>query len=70
MRRHFGQDVYDLPGRAGGWLRRFFTHPAPSADAIAAYGKIFAPMAEAGFFLLFCWVLCWWAYRKKLFIKL
>ncbi|HWE01827.1 MAG TPA: DUF5009 domain-containing protein [Tepidisphaeraceae bacterium] len=71
MRRHFGQDVYELPGRCYAWLRyQIFAHTPPPADTFADYGKMFAPMTEASLFLIFCWVLCWWAYRKRLFIKI
>ena len=34
------------------------------------FGKVYAPMVEAGFFLLFCWAVCWWMYRRKVFIKI
>ena len=34
------------------------------------FGQVYAPMVEAGFFLLFCWAVCWWLYRKKFFIKI
>jgi predicted acyltransferase len=34
------------------------------------FGKVYSPMAEAGFFLLFCWVVAWWLYRKKMFIRI
>jgi heparan-alpha-glucosaminide N-acetyltransferase len=33
------------------------------------FGKVYAPMVEAGFFLLFCWAVCWWMYRRKVFVR-
>ncbi len=48
MRRHFGQEVYEL----GGHL------------------KLYAPIVEASFFLLFCWLVCWWMYRRKIYVKI
>ena len=47
VRRHFGQEVYDIP-----------------------FGKPYAPMVEAAVFLLFAWVVCWWMYRKKVFVRI
>jgi predicted acyltransferase len=71
LRRHFGSAVYELPGRGYAWLRyAAFDHAAHPPDAIVAYGRLFAPMADAAVFLLFCWLLCWWAYRRKLLIRI
>ena len=33
-------------------------------------GRIFAPMGEAAVFLLLCWLLCGWLYRRRIFIKI
>jgi heparan-alpha-glucosaminide N-acetyltransferase len=71
MERHFGPAIFELPGRAYVWLRyRLFIQASYPSNMLEAYGKIYAPMAEASFFLLFCWLLCAWAYRRRLFIKL
>jgi predicted acyltransferase len=71
MKTHFGPQVYEGPGHDYAWVRyKLFPQALLPPDTLAAYGRMFAPMAEAGFFLLFCWLLCWWAYRRKLFIKL
>ncbi len=71
MRRHFGQDIYEYPGHVYAWLRyHVFSHTSHGTDIFNLYGKFFAPMAEASVFLIFCWLLCWWAYRRKLFIKI
>ena len=71
LKRNFGQEAYEWPGRGYAWIRyHFFTNTFYPPDTIAIYGKLFAPMADATVFLIFCWVLCWWAYRRKIFIKL
>jgi predicted acyltransferase len=71
MNRHFGRHVHEIPGRVYAWLQdHVLASPPMPSGALDAYGRIFAPMVEAGFFLLFCWVLCWWAYRRRLFVKL
>lgn len=44
--------------------RHFGTH------VFDLFGKAYAPMVDAGFFLLFCWVICAWMYRKKVFVKI
>jgi heparan-alpha-glucosaminide N-acetyltransferase len=46
-------------------MKRYFT-----ADVFNLAGKAYAPMLDAGFFLLFCWLVCWWMYRQKLFVKI
>ena len=34
------------------------------------FGAIYAPMVEATLFLLFAWGVCWWMYRKKVFVRI
>jgi len=34
------------------------------------FGQPYAPMVESGFFLLFCWLVCWWMYRRKVFLRI
>ena len=34
------------------------------------FGSLYSPIAEAGFFLLFTWAVCWWMYRKKVFVRI
>jgi predicted acyltransferase len=71
LRRHVGKEVFELPGRAWASLRyNVFSHASHPTDTVQVYGKLFAPMAEATIFLLFCWAVCWWMYRKKIFIKI
>jgi predicted acyltransferase len=68
LKRHFGQNVYQPLGRliyALGEGRRHW-----DASMATRYGDAFVPMAEAGIFLLFCWIVCWWMYRKNLFVKI
>jgi predicted acyltransferase len=39
----------------------------------SGYGHLnpaYVPITEAAFFLVFCWAVCWWMYRKKVFIKI
>src|SRR6185503_3248368 len=35
-----------------------------------AAGNAYWPMLDAGFFLLFCWLVAWWMHRQKLFVKI
>jgi heparan-alpha-glucosaminide N-acetyltransferase len=71
MYRYFGQDIYELPGRAYALLRhnRFTSSPF-DANAVHAYGQIFSPITQATVFLLFCWLVLWWMYRNKVLIKI
>ena len=34
------------------------------------FGELYAPMVEATVFLLFTWAVCWWMYRKKIFLRI
>ena len=34
------------------------------------FGKLWAPMVEASVFLLFCWAVAWWMYRRKIFLRI
>lgn len=69
MKRHFGPHVYEPLGRAV-YAIRAALHPGLQQGLSDAYAKAFAPMAEAGFFLLVCWAVCWWMYRRKIFLKI
>jgi predicted acyltransferase len=41
-----------------------------SNDIYNVFGQPYARMTEAAIFLLFCWGVCWWMYRKKVFIRI
>jgi heparan-alpha-glucosaminide N-acetyltransferase len=69
-KRHFGKDFYELPGQFYGYLRYQAFGSGFPADTYLVMGKMFSPMAEATVFLLFVWLVCWWAYRNKVFIKI
>jgi predicted acyltransferase len=34
------------------------------------FGAAYTPMVDASLFLLFAWLICWWMYRKQVFIKI
>ena len=71
MRRHLGPHIYELPGRAYAYFRfNLFSHGTQPADFMQVYGRLFAPMIEATAFLLFLWLICWWMYRKCIFVKI
>ena len=69
VQRHLGQGFYGLLGRAVYAVRDSLHRPLGTA-APDAYARAFVPMAEATSFLLFCWIVCWWMYRRKIFIKI
>ena len=71
VRRHFGGDFYERLGWAWAYLRQRLTAAAPGpGNVYLVFGHLFTPMAEAVVFLLFCWVVCWWLYRNRIFIKI
>jgi predicted acyltransferase len=39
-------------------------------DPYGALGAAFVPMLEATVFLLFCWAVAWWMYRRKIFLRI
>jgi len=55
----------DLPGSIG-TVRRHFGQGVFELP----FGKVYAPMVDAGVFLLFTWAACWWMYRRKLFVRI
>ena len=68
LERHFTQYVYQPLGRA---IYAFSGGLSHWDSALAAkYGAAFAPMGEAAAFLIFCWLVCWWMYRKNVFVKI
>jgi predicted acyltransferase len=52
--RHFGKDFYTN----GGWLL-----------GGGGYATEFAPMFQSGLFLVLLWLVAWWMFRRKIFIK-
>ena len=50
------------------WVRDHFGRHFGSKP-LNVFGAPYAPMMEAGIFLLFCWLVCFWLYRQKFFIK-
>lgn len=69
LRRHLGEGLYGLPGRAFYWIRQA-SHESLGPTGPDAYARAFVPMADAALFLLICWLICWWMYRRKIFIKI
>ena len=67
--RHLGENFFGLPGRAVYSIRQSLRVPLGSAGP-DAYAKAFTPMGEATFFLIVCWLICWWMYRRKIFLKI
>jgi predicted acyltransferase len=61
--------IYGLSMLLKSWVKESLTRHF-GATVYESFGKAWAPMAEAGFFLIFCWVVCWWMYRKKIFVKI
>ena len=41
-----------------------------SGGAYDAFGAAWAPMVDATVFLLFCWLVAWWLYRQKAFLRI
>jgi heparan-alpha-glucosaminide N-acetyltransferase len=69
VRRHLGEGFYGSLGRAVYAGRGILKEPLGAAGT-DAYAKAFTPMAEATVFLLFCWLVCFWMHRRKIFIKI
>lgn len=71
MHRFFGRWVYLRPIPTYAYVRyHLLTHQPYSPDYYWALGGVFAPMTEFAVFLLVCWIICWWMYRNKLFVKI
>jgi predicted acyltransferase len=79
MKRHFGEHVFVTACAACPWLRdellfllfpQGAVQPYFGAHTYQVTGSVYAPMLEAGLFLLFCWLVAWWLYRQKAFLKI
>ena len=51
------------------WVRGTLKRHA-GEDVYEVFGAVWAPMVEASVFLLFCWGVAWWMYRKKIFLRI
>ena len=51
------------------WVRETVKRHVGSG-AYDAFGSAWAPMVEASVFLLFCWLVAWWLYRQKAFLRI
>jgi hypothetical protein len=52
------------------WVRETMQRHFGRGVYEAPLGKLYAPMVEAFVFLMFTWVICWWMYRKKVFVRI
>jgi hypothetical protein len=39
-------------------------------DVFNWFGEAYVPAVQAGLFPLYCWLICWWLYRQKAFIRI
>jgi heparan-alpha-glucosaminide N-acetyltransferase len=62
--------VYCMSMMLKPWVRETMRRHFGQGVYDLPFGKVYSPMVEAGFFLLFCWAVSWWLYRKKMFIKI
>jgi heparan-alpha-glucosaminide N-acetyltransferase len=52
------------------WFRESVMKRHFGQNVFEIAGKAYTPMLEAGLFLLFCWLVAWWLYRQKAFLKI
>lgn len=52
------------------WVRETMTRHLGAKVFNLPFGDVYGPAVEAGAFLLFCWLVCWWMYRKKIFVRI
>jgi heparan-alpha-glucosaminide N-acetyltransferase len=52
------------------WFREAVMKRHFGQDVFQIAGAAYTPMLEAGLFLLFCWLVAWWLYRQKAFLKI
>lgn len=51
------------------WVRETITRHFGSS-VYDLFGKPYTPMLDAALFLIFCWIVCGWMYRQKIFIRI
>ena len=53
----------------GGWLReRARTHFGQ--ETFETFGEAWVPALQRGFVLLVLWLIVWWMFRRKLFVRI
>ena len=61
--------VYCMSQLLKPWFHETLTrHFGPKLLKI--FGDPYAPMVQSALFLLFCWIVCAWMYRKKIFLRI
>ncbi|MEJ6579768.1 MAG: hypothetical protein QNL68_08200 [Akkermansiaceae bacterium] len=61
--------VYCLWQLMGGWLReRARTHFGQ--ETFETFGEAWVPALQRGFVLLVLWLIVWWMFRRKLFVRI
>ena len=53
------------------WVRENMNrHLGDNVFNLYGLARPYEPMIQSGLFLLFVWAVCWWMYRKKVFVKI
>ena len=52
------------------WVRETMRRHLGQGFYEVPLGRLYAPMVEATVFLLFTWLVCWWMYRRKIFLRI
>ena len=61
--------MYCLFMLLGPWFRETM-HRHFGPHVFDPFGPPYARIVEAASFLLFCWLICWWMYRRKIFLRI
>ena len=63
LQTHLGQDIFRLQLTIGKTTYRL-------AESQQAHADLYAPMVQAVALGLMFWLVCWWMYRQKIFIRI
>lgn len=62
--------IYCISQQMKPWVRETLERHLGGRGLFEAFGAAYVPMVHATLFLLFCWAIAWWMWRRKVFIKI
>jgi len=66
LRIHLGSNIFR---RVADWAQRMINYSLVSFDAMLHPGD-YSPIVQSLMVLLVFWLICWWLYRQKLFVRI
>jgi predicted acyltransferase len=69
FKTHLGQDVFRTLGAAIGKVLHL-NEPVEWSVALQTWGKVYEPLATGAVVLLVLWLILFWMYRRRIFLRI